>query len=177
MVIPGFTSYDIAKDGVVTHIASGKVIKPFKCTSREYYTYLRVGLLGDDGNRHVCNIVRLLALAYLDKPDGPCTARTIDGNPLNISLSNVKWEPYAKSTRDAWKYGRYANRKPKPNLCCTNDSIELLLTVLEQFDKPVNCAELSRLLEIPYTTVRYSVMYLISIGKVEKIKGKGYRLI
>lgn len=177
MVIPEFSSYDITEDGVVTHLESGRLMKVYKTCSSKHYPYMRVSLVGDDGKRHTCNVLRLLALAFLDKPDGPCTARAIDGDNLNIRLSNVQWVPYAESTTYAWKSGRYENRKPKQSTCCTRDSMELFLNTLEQLSDPVSAAELSRLLDVPYSTARYTLRTLEQHGKVKRIVWKGYVLV
>lgn len=174
MVIPGFSAYDISEDGVVTHLATGREVKQYCVTPDSFHRYIRVGLIDDDGNRHACNVLRLLALTYLEKPSEPCVARALDGDNLNVKLSNVAWEPYATSTKFAWKSGRYATRKHKPSLCCTQDSVDMVLNALEQLDQPVTIAELSRILDVPYSTARYSLMYLRDIGKAKGIKGKGY---
>ncbi len=177
MIIPGFSAYDITEDGVVTHVASGNVMKTHTVTYKVYYRYIRVRLAGDDGNIYACNILRLLALAYLGKPSVPSMARAKDGDNLNTSLSNVEWVPYAKGTLDAWERGKYEDRKPKVNKCCNEDTIELVLNTLEQLKSPVTTAELSRMLDVPYSTARYTIKALVTSGKVKTIIGKGHVLV
>lgn len=174
MIIPGFSAYDITEDGVVTHVESSKVMQRYKAQSNKNYLYMRVNLIGDDGKRHACNLLRLLALAYLPKPDLPCVARAKDSDNLNVKLSNVEWAPYAESTFAAWKNGRYTNRQPKKNACVTKESMDLILNTLEQLDHPVSTTDLCALLEVPYSTIRYSVEALVQHGKVKKIPGKGF---
>lgn len=176
MIIPGFSAYDITEEGVVTYIETGRVIKPHKVCSRKYYDYIRVSLMGDDGKQHACNVLRLLALTFLEKPEGPCTAKAKDGDNLHIALSNVEWVPYAYSTMCAWRSGRYNNRKPKANHCCTKESMELVLNTLEQLDEPIHVVDLSNMLEVPYSTARYTIKALVDIGKVKNVYGKGYTI-
>lgn len=174
MIIPGFSAYDITEDGVVTYIDTGRVMRPRKTRSNEHYDYIRVSLIGDDGKQHACNLLRLLALAFIDKPDVPCVARAKDGNNLNVTLSNVEWVPYAYSTRCAWDSGKYANRKPKKSTCCTAESMEMVLNALEQLAEPTSTAELSRVLDVPYSVVRYTIMALVKHGKVKHVYRRGY---
>lgn len=174
MIIPEFSAYDITEDGVVTHVESGRIMRLYKSYSSKYYPYIRVCLVGDDGKRHTCNVLRLLALAFLDKPDVPCVARALDGNSLNITLSNVAWFPYAESTMSAWKNGRYAGRKPKKSACCTSESMELVLNTLEQLEEPISVVNLSNMLEIPYSTARYTLSTLAQHGKIKNVYGKGF---
>lgn len=176
MVIPGFTSYDIKENGEVTKVATGEVVKPYNVNSNSFYKYVRVSLVGDDGKRHSCNVIRLLAITYLGTPEEACLARAIDGNPLNAVLSNVTWEPYSRITKKSWDNGAYAKRKRKANNCCNEASIEMVLNALEQLSDPVTNAELSELLGVPYSTARYTTKYLLCIGKVKCIYGRGYIL-
>ena len=176
MTIPGFSAYDITEDGVVTYLETGMIMQPRKTCSSKYYDYMRVYLIGDDGRQHACNMLRLLALAFLDKPDVPCMARAKDGDNTNAVLSNVEWVPYSYTAQLNWRNGKYDNRKPKKNTCCSEESMALVLNTLEQLDKPITVAEISRLLEVPYSTARYTITALLKHGKIKNIYKRGYVL-
>lgn len=174
MVIPGFSKYDITKQGVVTHVDTGIEVKRYRTTSSRGYHYIRVGLIGDDGKRHTCNVLRLLALTYLDQPDVQCTARAKDGDNLNVSLNNVEWVPYAQSTKDAWNSGRLGKRKPR-KITCTEELISDVLNVIQQ-KGPVSAATISYELDVPYTRVRYATYTLKQRGLIKRSK-EGLELV
>ena len=174
MIIPGFSAYDITEDGVVTHVASGKIIQHYVNTSNGFYKYAKVGIRGDDGKQHTCNVLRLLAITFLEVPEVPCVVRAKDGDNLNTTLQNVEWASYSAGPTNAWKNGSYSNRKPKKRKCCTKESIAYVLNTLEQLTYPVTTAEISRMLDIPYSTARYTIMALVESGKVKYIDRKGF---
>ena len=174
MKIPGFELYDITESGVVTRLRDGKVIQPY-IQKNGIYRYPSVSLLAKDGRYHVNRVARLLAITFLDKPDYPCMVRMVDNDSMHVELSNVRWASYAESTMKAWKAGKYLGRT-KPCTCCTPDSMEMVLCALEQFDDVTTVAELGRLLDVPYSTVRYSMRALVQEGKAEYVSGKGFRL-
>lgn len=178
MIIPGFSAYDISEDGVVTHVASGKVIKYSKAQSKSgYYTYVRVNIKGDDGKQHTCNVLRLLALTFLGAPSQPCVARAKDGDNTNITLENVEWSTYADGPANAWQDGKYSKRTPRKRKCCTKDSMSFVLTTLEQLDYPVSTIEVSRMLDLPYSVARYTLIELLDEGKVKHIDGRGFVIV
>jgi hypothetical protein len=174
MVIPGFSKYDITKQGVVTHVDTGIEVKRYRATSSRGYYYIRVGLIDDDGNRHACNVLRLLALTYLGDPPVPSMARAKDGDNLNISLNNVEWVPYAQSTKDAWKSGRLAKRAPRKSACTETVITAVLNAVLR--NGPVSAATISCEMGIPYTQVRYASYTLMQRGLIKRSK-EGLELV
>lgn len=175
MIIPGFTNYDISEAGVVTHLPSGRIIKCRSSRVKGFYTYLTVSLIDDNGIRHICSVLRLLALAYIEKPDEPCMARAKDGNNANIALSNIEWAPYHEVTKRNWERGKMAGRKPRKS-SVTEEFISLLYDTLCLYDTPTTLTELSNVLEVPYSLVRYSMIALITRGKAVKHK-KGFEAI
>lgn len=175
MVIPGYSNYDITEDGVVTHLPTGRVLKQRKARVYGYYEYINVTLISDAGKRQMCNVMRLLALAYLEKPEELCTARPKDGDNTNTVLSNVEWVPYTEASKQAWRRGKMADRKPRQS-SVTEDFISLLYDTMLLYDEPVAMTTLSRELEVPYSTVRYSMYALIKRNKVRKLDA-GYEVI
>lgn len=175
MVIPGYSAYDITEDGVVTVIATGKVLKHRLTCVSGYYRYVNVTLISDEGKRQVCNVIRLLALTYLKKPEDLCVARAKDGDNTNAVLSNVEWVPYTEGSKQVWRRGQMANRKPRQS-SVTEEFIALLYDTLCLFDEPVSMTVLSHELDVPYSTVRYSMYALIKRNKARKLI-TGYEVI
>lgn len=170
MIIPGYSNYDISESGVVTYLPTGKVIKHRKTRIKGYYSYVTVPLVADDGKHRMCNVMRLLALTYLEKPEALCTAKPKDGDSTNLALSNIEWVPYTEASKKAWARGKMACRTPRKS-SVTPEFIRLLYETMQLFDEPVTMATLSRELDVPYSTVRYSTYALINRGKAEKRKG------
>ena len=175
MTIPGFSTYDITPEGVVTSIKTGRVIPIYAVTASQYYRYKRVYIVDDTGHKRTCSVLQLLALTFLEKPDCECRVRPKDGDPTNISLDNAEWVPCGRITQEAWANGKFDNRKKKSKVC-TKESIDLLRNTLQQFDEHVTMLYLSELLSVPYSTVRYSMYYLRDHDEVEYKHGKGWKL-
>lgn len=160
MIIPGYSKYDITEDGIVTVASTGKVLaQNIKATSTGY-TYKRVTIVDDSGYKKQVSVIKLLAIAFLGIPDCPSYARTKDGDNTNAVLSNVLWVPCGGYDRGC---AMRAPRRKKP-ICYDENSIALVYDTLKELDRPVYVAALSRLLELPYSTVRYSVYALIERG-------------
>lgn len=169
MVIPGYSCYDITEGGVVTHLPTGRVLKRHKTCVKQYHSYVTVTLVNDEGKRQTCNIIRLLALAFLEKPEKLCMARAVDGDNTNIVLSNVAWVPYTDASKKAWERGQMADRQPRKS-SVTEEFIELLYDTMKLFDKPTPMTTLSHELDVPYSTVRYSMYALLKRGKARKLE-------
>lgn len=170
MIIPGFSNYDISEDGIVTNVATGNELQHRVSTLHGYYKYSQVNIAGDDGKRHTCNVLRLLALTYLKKPDMLCAVRAKDGDNTNTVLSNVEWVPYAELTRMSWLKGKMSNRRPRKS-CVTEDLTDMLYDTICLYDEPVTVAELSDVLDISYSMARYGILALRQRGKVIKVIG------
>lgn len=175
MIIPGFSDYDIAEDGTVTCISTGRVITPYIATNHGYNKYKRVNLISDSGLHRSCGIIRLLALTYLEKPHENARAVAIDNDQTNAVLSNAKWEIPAYIVQRLWKEQRI-NRRPRKSICNTEASRTMVFDTLMQYDEPVTMLVLSDVLQVPYSVVRYSIKALIREGKVRKTS-RGYEVI
>ena len=168
MIIPGYSHYDITEDGIVTNIETGKALKA-GVTWSNGYAYKMVSIVGDDGVKRKVSLLRLLATAYLPKPDCACVARSKDGDNTNTILQNVEWVPCTERVKLDWSNGLMDNRK-KRNRCYDKHSIALVYDTLEAIEEPMSVAALSRMLDIPYSTVRYSVDALEKRGRVRRTK-------
>lgn len=166
MIIPGYSKYDITEDGVVTRVDSGKVLRPYVNTLFNGKKYLHVSLRPDDSSIATpCNIIRLLALTYLTPPpDNTYVACAIDGDATNTVVSNVVWRDRSSLA----KRNHRPNRKKRQSTHCTEETKEMLLTAMKALDEILTMTALANILEVPYSTVRYSMKALISDGKVKK---------
>ncbi len=174
MIIPGFSEYNITPDGVVTHVTTGKVVKPRIVKNRNSW-YKQVTLRGDNGYIRICNVLGLLALTYMDKPLSVGIVRAKDGNNLHAVLDNVVCTTQAEIARESWRTGGLKNRKCRDR-CFNEDSMDMVYYAMLAYDRPASMVELSRDLDVPYSTVRYSMEELRKQDKVRKTKN-GYEVI
>ena len=174
MIIPGFSRYDITTDGVVTMTAIGKVVKPRVVKVRNSW-YKQVTLVSDTGRCCAYNVLALLALVYMDKPLHVGIVRAKDGNNLNTVLDNVYCTTQAEITRETWESGGLKERRRRGR-CFDEDSIEMVYYTMLAYGRPTTMSELSNDLDVPYTTIRYSVEALRKQGKVHKTKD-GFEVI
>ena len=175
MVIPGFSDYNIEKDGVVTRISTGVVVEPHIVDCKGI-KYIRVSLHCSDGCMRAYNVLTLLAITYLGKraADGLIVTAK-DGNNLNAVLDNVICSTQSELIKKAWRDGKYISRTKKGR-SYNDDSIEMLYDVLQAYDKPVTMTQLSSDLHVPYATIRYSMIALRDAGKVRKTD-RGFEVI
>lgn len=174
MIIPGFSNYDITTDGVVTHVATGKVIKPHIIKVRGN-VYKRVSIVDNSGHIRAHSILALLALTYLGKPLHNGIVRAKDGDNLNTVLDNVVCTMQAEIARELWRTGSLKDRRCRDH-CFDEDSIEMVYNAMLAYDRPVRMTELSNDLDVAYATVRYSVETLRKRNKVRKTAG-GFEVI
>lgn len=175
MIIPGFPDYDITEAGAVSRISTGKVVEPVVTHLSGSRQYLRVCLLGTDGIYRMHNVMKLLALAYLEKPEGATIVVAKDRNNLNIALDNIEWTTHGKVVKAAWDEGRISDRRPRPS-SCNEDSIEMLHNTMLLLDGPTTMTELSYMLQVPYSVVRYSMAALRERKLVRKTE-KGFEVV
>jgi hypothetical protein len=174
MIIPGFTDYDISEDGIVTKVSTGKVVKP-NIVRLGMYAYKNVRIVDDSGLGRAKNVMRLLAMTYLPKPDAHSMARAKDGDNTNTILSNVEWVPYCDRAKEHWRNGKMAERRARRS-SVTEDLIDLVYDTMCLYDKPVTMTSLSNELEMPYSAVRYSMIALVQRGKARKLR-EGFEAI
>lgn len=168
MIIPGFSKYDITEDGVITNITTGAVSKQYLDPPHYTYRYKKVRLVDDNNKIRVCSVLKLLALTYLPQPDYKAVVRVKDGDTLNTTIDNVYWLPYSEMLKIAWEDGKMHHRKPREGKCCTKESVELVYETLLQLSSPTPMSILSEMLQVPYSTVRYSVEALCRQGRAVK---------
>lgn len=167
MIIPGYNAYDITEDGIVTIAATGKVLPTHIARVSNDYVYKRVQLVDANGQKKQVSIIKLLAMTYLGRPDRPSVARTKDGDNTNTVLSNVEW---VACNSNSYVHSRPMSRKNK-KACYDDNSVALVYDTLKELDEPRTVAALSRILDLPYSTIRYSVYALIERGRARRVQG------
>jgi len=86
--LKGFSHYTVSKDGRVSSLKTGKILKPH-LTSSGYHT---VCLSAGSGNSKTVRVHRLVALTYIDKSNKKHNVvNHKDGDKTNNKLSNLEW--------------------------------------------------------------------------------------
>lgn len=161
--IPGFSKYTISADGIVYDKDSGEV------EQRKYGRYPYVYIYKDEREKKVqVGVHVLLALAA----HGPCpegfVASFVDGNFDNLHLDNIVWVERSKlAARSVTK------RMPKKNNSNTPESRRLLYETMLELGAPATMTELSDILQLPYTVIRYTMYHLLADGNAKAVQG-GY---
>ena len=118
--------YDVTTEGVVFNTVKVKVIKPF-ITSRGYH-YVNLG------RDFRVAVHRMVALTYLDNPNGLPQVNHVDGNKNNNMLSNLEWSTGLSNMRHAAELGLCAGFYGKQKLIASE---ELDLLIKEKLNQKV----------------------------------------
>lgn len=171
MKIPGYSKYDITENGDITLIATGEPVARHVSTANSYrYTWVYI-IPDGDIKPHQTNLHVLVALAFHGpRPDGH-VVKFLDGDTRNVCASNLAWV-----RRGSLMNKVTTGRVPKQNKSCNPESVKLVYETLEALDKPISMLELASLLQVPYTTIRYSMYGLMALGKVQVVQG-GYTIV
>jgi hypothetical protein len=94
--------YAVSDTGLVKRVCNGRVRKP----SPDKTGYFRVGLsLRGDGIPRSASVHRLVALAFIENPQGKPCVNHIDGNKQNNHASNLEWVTVGENWRHAIRTG------------------------------------------------------------------------
>ena len=85
----GFPDYDVTEDGKVWSHHSSKFLK-ISISINHHDKYAKV-MLSNNGKRKFITVHRLVAFAYLDKPEGKDYVNHIDGDIHNNHVNNLEW--------------------------------------------------------------------------------------
>ena len=90
MEIEGYSNYLIYDDGRVWTKYYNKFMKPC-LDSNGYY---RICLINNK-KKNMLSIHRLIAMHYIDNPNGYETVDHIDNNRINNNINNLRWASYS----------------------------------------------------------------------------------
>jgi hypothetical protein len=124
-----------------------KILKLFynKKTGYLCYVFGQWGIFPDKR----ANIHRLVANAFIPNPENLPEVNHIDGNKLNNNASNLEWNTRLQNIRHAYKNNLIPILKGAE---CHNARFNEK-QVKEIFHSPYGARKLSRLLNVPYSTI------------------------
>ena len=93
--IEGYEKYKVSNTGRVRHKKNGN----FLTGNINHDGYCRVKLTRFDGKCRSIFIHRLVAEAFLDRPEGTTEVNHIDKNKLNNCVENLEWCDHTKNMR------------------------------------------------------------------------------
>lgn len=118
--VKDFPNYMISEYGEIVNVRRDAPIKNCKISGR----YCAV--LYKDGVQHMTTVARLLAEAFIPRPEGTNCVKYKDGNKENLHLSNLYWT----TSNEYWSV---ANSHRRKTIVCVETG--------EKFDSVKSCAE------------------------------------
>lgn len=107
--IPGFGMYEVSNLGrVLSHCRNKPRIKSPVINARGYQS---VGLVDDEGVPRTTQVHRLVLTAFVGACPPGLEGCHADGNRLNNTLSNLRWDSRSENTRDQVRLGRHNNAR------------------------------------------------------------------
>ena len=94
------TVYMVCRDGYVVNTETGHIIKPCKKKTG----YFEVGL-NYGGSVHYYTVHKLVAMYFVDKPDGAEEVNHIDGDKSNNCADNLEWVTHNENLKHAYETG------------------------------------------------------------------------
>lgn len=85
--LPEFPNYTIFEDGTIYNQKRCKVVNPYPLKQIGYY----IVSLSNNGLRKQFYLHRLLAICFLENPNGLPEVDHIDGDKTNNNISNLRW--------------------------------------------------------------------------------------
>lgn len=120
--IPGFSCYAVSENGIIkqTSDPKGRSQRGVRNHTGSVLAitqgkiYKSCGLYTDAGKFKTVTVHVLVALAFLNKPNGAHLVRHRDGNPLNNHFSNLCWGTDQQNSVDMMLHGRCKNQYGSP---------------------------------------------------------------
>lgn len=124
--------YQISKEGVIIG-KTGKALK-FNINVDGYpVVYLRTG-----GVKVCARVHRLIAIQFIDNPEGKPFVNHLDGNKLNFSLDNLEWCTQKENVDHAREVLGFSHL---PNVSTTEVQVLEICNLLEQGVSPIKVAQ------------------------------------
>ena len=131
-----YEKYRIDKLGKILNIESNKYLKPNSCL--KYLTYA----LYENGKQKRCLLHRLLAEAFIIKPENKHLVLHRDDNPINNELENLYWGDRSDNMKDRYKNGYNPKGEKHPAAKLNNQDVrnirQLLMTTNMTFKEIEN---------------------------------------
>lgn len=105
-VVADYPNYEVSSLGRLRRIktnnnaVAGRILKTHIASTG----YLMVNLLNSSGRRHL-SVHRLVASAFVDRPDGAIEVNHIDSNRANSRASNLEWVTSGGNRLHAYQSG------------------------------------------------------------------------
>ena len=86
--------------------------------------YLRVALVSKNGKLKVETVHRLVALAFIDKPEECTVVNHIDSNRQNNHVDNLEWTTVQGNTKHRYDYGHVSEAQEKATKAARDKNIK-----------------------------------------------------
>lgn len=101
--------YEINYKGVVRRISTKRIKKPVKRSDG----YIGISLYVTKYKTKTYQLHRLIAIAFINNPEGKQYINHKDSNRTNNSLENLEWVTFAENVRHGYKSGFASNKGSK----------------------------------------------------------------
>jgi len=119
--IEGFPDYFVTDTGEIYSKKTGKLVK--RKIQTAYHGYKMVEIRTVESKAYFKSVHRLVALAFVDNPEGKPQVNHIDGDKSNNNASNLEWCTEAENTAHAIETGlRNHGRGESNNWSTTTES-------------------------------------------------------
>ena len=130
--IKGFEGhYKISEYGDILNVKTGKLRK---LRSNVRHEYIDVDLY-KDGKVYYKRVNRLVAEAFLDKPEGKDVVMHIDNNKLNNHYTNLKWGTISENTKQAYNDGLLTSPTSIPCILIKNKNTYIEFDTIKELCK------------------------------------------
>lgn len=130
--IKGFEGYyKISEYGDILNVKTGKLRK---LRSNVKHGYIDVDLY-KDGKVYYKRVNRLVAEAFLDKPEGKDIVMHIDNNKLNNHYTNLKWGTISENTKQAYNDGLLISSMSIPCILIKNKNTYIEFDTIKELCK------------------------------------------
>jgi hypothetical protein len=100
VVIQGFSSYEVAKDGTVRNKTTKRALRP----STKGYPMISLTAPGEKRSRNVA-VHRIVATAFVPNPEKKTIVNHLDGDIKNFAADNLEWVTRSENAQHAAKTG------------------------------------------------------------------------
>jgi len=104
-VIPGYSNYEASSWGRIRHLGRGNRKTRILTISITKAGYIKATVWSPEGRRYTTSAHRLVALAFLDNPEGKSTVNHKNGCKVDNRLENLEWTTMKENIRHAWMTG------------------------------------------------------------------------